>query len=718
MIRHLAVALVAYAAGACAIDPAFAGTYSVTACGTSENSLSATNNSWVPSATHPGFLSTGSACPANAPLGGLYTADTLVGNVPEGARAEWRMTAPANTAISVLTLSRALEAGGDDDWLAYTRTDTAILESCHSGPGVSRCVTGNSLTFPASPTAATFSGLSATWATIGAYCLPNGFGCGTGFAVHQVAATLHQATVTLTDPVAPVPSQPIGPLAQSGTWLRGTTSLNGSATDLGGGVASLRLLVDGVPKTGTGQASFACDYTYAVPCPLSGSATLSLNTTTLTDGPHTVAVRADDAGGATANNGSTTPWSILVDNHAPGSPTNLTLDAAPVSGTPIGVSWTNPAQGSAAPIQTDGWELTPLDGGSDAQAGSGPAASGQLTGPTVTRAGRWTFRVWLVDAAGNQDPATAATTIVDTRPPAAPTGVAILGGAPNAQTGAWQATYTVATPQPGGAAPASVQWQVCRASAGCESGSAPQSTPGTHNISGTVTTSGIYTVTIAITDTAGRQGPGASISFSWTAPAPDADGDGLADNVDQCPTVAGAVANNGCPLDPPPVDSDGDGIVDAQDACPTVPGFASTNGCPLSIPLPPPPSTDTDRDGVPDARDLCPSAAAPGVANGCPAASPPPAAAPAHSNALRLTDPARYIATTHRVVVPVAPAAWQRTNQVRVTRGTAASAPTLIRVRPGATRLVISVRPGLRVPTRIEWRAPGTTRWLGVRISH
>jgi len=104
-------------------------------------------------------------------------------------------------------------------------------------------------------------------------------------------------------------------------------------------------------------------------------------------------------------------------------------------------------------------------------------------------------------------------------------------------------------------------------------------------------------------------------------PPADSDNDGVMDNVDACPTVAGMAnpnpAANGCP---PPVDSDADGIPDSADACPTVKGITHTdvkqNGCP----------PDQDGDGVDDAADACPDVA--GVAtpddaktNGCP---PPP----------------------------------------------------------------------------------------------
>jgi len=84
---------------------------------------------------------------------------------------------------------------------------------------------------------------------------------------------------------------------------------------------------------------------------------------------------------------------------------------------------------------------------------------------------------------------------------------------------------------------------------------------------------------------------------------PDKDGDGIADKNDQCPDIAGIKALNGCP------DKDGDGIADSKDQCPDVAGHAKYNGCPVP---------DKDKDGINDEEDQCPDK--PGYARykGCP----------------------------------------------------------------------------------------------------
>ena len=83
--------------------------------------------------------------------------------------------------------------------------------------------------------------------------------------------------------------------------------------------------------------------------------------------------------------------------------------------------------------------------------------------------------------------------------------------------------------------------------------------------------------------------------------AKDTDKDGIPDNKDACPEVAGLKEFNGCP------DTDGDGIADKDDACPQVKGPKEFNGCP-----------DTDGDGIPDKDDACPEVAGPKEFNGCP----------------------------------------------------------------------------------------------------
>lgn len=83
----------------------------------------------------------------------------------------------------------------------------------------------------------------------------------------------------------------------------------------------------------------------------------------------------------------------------------------------------------------------------------------------------------------------------------------------------------------------------------------------------------------------------------------DKDNDGVVDEKDECPDVAGEIALAGCP------DKDKDGIADKNDKCPDVPGTAKYNGCPIP---------DTDGDGINDDEDRCPQIAGTAKYSGCP----------------------------------------------------------------------------------------------------
>ena len=102
---------------------------------------------------------------------------------------------------------------------------------------------------------------------------------------------------------------------------------------------------------------------------------------------------------------------------------------------------------------------------------------------------------------------------------------------------------------------------------------------------------GSYRVTVCVARPGGAQRcRQAGRQLEVTAPGPpvlaDSDGDGLPDDYDLCPSLAGVKALGGCPAPPP--DRDGDGVLDDDDACPDLPGIPLYSGCPT--PPPPPPT--------------------------------------------------------------------------------------------------------------------------------
>ncbi len=90
-------------------------------------------------------------------------------------------------------------------------------------------------------------------------------------------------------------------------------------------------------------------------------------------------------------------------------------------------------------------------------------------------------------------------------------------------------------------------------------------------------------------------------------PALDDDQDGVLNQVDACPLVAGLAELKGCPA----TDGDADGVADHLDNCPAVAGLVELKGCP---------ATDGDADGVPDHQDKCPAEKGLAADLGCPPA--------------------------------------------------------------------------------------------------
>jgi outer membrane protein OmpA-like peptidoglycan-associated protein len=93
------------------------------------------------------------------------------------------------------------------------------------------------------------------------------------------------------------------------------------------------------------------------------------------------------------------------------------------------------------------------------------------------------------------------------------------------------------------------------------------------------------------------------VGVMWAPVEPDSDGDGVPDNRDRCPGLAGKAEWQGCP------DTDGDGLPDHEDACPDISGPRDNKGCPY---------IDTDKDGIPDKDDKCPREKGPKENQGCP----------------------------------------------------------------------------------------------------
>ena len=218
-------------------------------------------------------------------------------------------------------------------------------------------------------------------------------------------AGIRGMTITLEDAVTPAAS--LNGAFRSGGWLRGTQDFAWNGSDVGSGLRWAETVVDGTTRVST---EHPCDIdriagqwrgTKMQPCRTVAGGSHSIDTSRLSDGPHEVTGCATDFAG---NRGCAAPGALLTDNNAPSAPRSLGVVGGDDwrSSNSFALQWTNPDQGVAAPISGVRYRITG-PGGYD----SGVAALGsseQLAGLTVPSAGIYRVTVWLVDAAGNENP--------------------------------------------------------------------------------------------------------------------------------------------------------------------------------------------------------------------------------------------------------------------------------------------------------------------------
>jgi hypothetical protein len=404
----------ALAAGA----EAASGSYQVSACNYAPEGV---NNSWTWSTSElsePSPYAEHASCPYRLggsggsadQEGGLSTTDALdlsSGALP-GTSGGWTFTAPAGTTIVGISYERYIGHIFDPNnwWSPALHADGVIVpgETClDSVENGEACSVGGPPGHGGEP--ATISGLSAHQLTLGVSCqAPSDEECVTGAGEHMVWAALHGARVTLGDSTPPTLGTPSGSLwggGEAGGLHKGTESVTVSAEDVGGGVQSILLSADGRPVE---TYSAPCDFTRPVPCPLStGSQTLTLPTTELSDGTHTLKLEALDAAG---NESAGASEQITVDNNPPPPPIDLSATATQAGGSSFIATWSDPS-GQVAPITAATYQICPADGSGGCVAPMPAPAAGPTT-VTVPGPGGWMLAVWLTNAAGNGTEANAA----------------------------------------------------------------------------------------------------------------------------------------------------------------------------------------------------------------------------------------------------------------------------------------------------------------------
>lgn len=254
--------------------------------------------------------------------------------------------------------------------------------------------------------------------------------CGQGSCTRNGVASFHvrNVDVHVTDNTPPTLANGRGALWTSSGWLSGTQSIGFDASD-SAGIQNATATVNGREIVHAGNV---CDYTYATPCP-QASVDQPISTAGFgPDGGYTLTLSAIDGAG----NPSSVSRTILVDNTPPDAPQSLTVDGGdgwrPTNNFNINLAL-GPVT-SGAPIAGANYQLCPV--------GGGPCTPGSASGADLTSAtpdlkfpapgtytlplklpapGAYTLKLWLRDAAGNQDPRLSALPITLAYDDASPT---------------------------------------------------------------------------------------------------------------------------------------------------------------------------------------------------------------------------------------------------------------------------------------------------------
>ena len=373
---------------------AIATVYEVHSCGTTASDAFTWTNS------QSGTFNAATQCPrlSSEPLSGIFATPRTGTATPDGESAAWRIAAPAGLMLTRLDVQRYLGTRRAS-WKVHVRTgEGVLLEECKLD-GEAECSRGD----PTGDTATSYSGFATRSVTFAIECDtdPVGATC-SGRSTPQAWIAIYSSVALVDDPAVPVVEPLAGALLGPG-WHNEAGRVAMAASDVSG-IKRLRLLAGDTVLYDQMQS---CDFSRMQPCPTSKRESVTLETSALSDGTHELKAVATDA----ADQPATATAVLRIDRHAPEPPTGLIVERNP-DGT-FALTWTNPDQGTAAPITGARYEVCD-------SAGSNCVAGGLVTGRAITRigsvalpAGENVVKVWLQDEAGNVDPATAAVLAVD-----------------------------------------------------------------------------------------------------------------------------------------------------------------------------------------------------------------------------------------------------------------------------------------------------------------
>ena len=339
------------AVGALAPSQALGGSYTVNAC--LDDSRGA-NFSWTSASSNVDLPSYSAGCTGSSAEGLIARAAAKPAGslVPAFASAGWSFHAPASTTIDRADIAvRLYRYGGglSDRWGVGIGDETGAY--LLGGIGQSAMSSGSRGSYFA------LSVSNRTSLRLGVVCA-NGDGCSVeatdvAAARYSRASTeLFGARVRISDPTTAALYAESGALWTSSAWLSGIQPLSFSASD-NVGIASLAASVGSERRV----VSSACDYARPIPCPATRELSTSFDTSTLTDGAHSVTIEATDSGG----NESSKARQVLIDNTAPGPAGTPQLGGPPSSTWRVvndfTLSYTNPAKAGGAPLSSHDVEL-------------------------------------------------------------------------------------------------------------------------------------------------------------------------------------------------------------------------------------------------------------------------------------------------------------------------------------------------------------------------
>jgi hypothetical protein len=127
------------------------------------------------------------------------------------------------------------------------------------------------------------------------------------------------------------------------------------------------------------------------------------------------------AADAANNLGVSAPTTVRIDHTAPGTVATA-IDGGDGwrNANDFNVGWSNPVELDRAPVIASHFRLCPLGSG-DCRAERRPGELTRLSHVSLPGPGEWQLRVWLEDAAGNQEPANASVPVTLRYDPEAPT---------------------------------------------------------------------------------------------------------------------------------------------------------------------------------------------------------------------------------------------------------------------------------------------------------